>query len=60
MLDKMLDKLQINSMVPSAAKSMIQKLVTVYWDCVVEDGIKRPILGFEFDINTGKHTSVCC
>ena len=45
---------------PPAAKSMIKKLVMVFWDCSAEDGIKKPRLGFDFDINTDKHTPVCC
>ena len=39
---------------------MIQKLVTVYWNYFAKGGIKRPILGFEFAIDTGNHTPVCC
>ena len=45
---QMIYKLQINATAPLASKLMIQKLVTVYWDCFAEDGIKQPILGFEF------------
>ena len=56
----MLEKLQINAIDLLAAKSTIQKLGTVYWDCFAEDGIKRPILGIEFSINTGNHAPVCC
>ena len=62
-LDKdsiMLDKLKICTSAPAPAKALIKKLVSVYWDCFAEEGIKRPILGFEFAIDTGKHTPVCC
>ena len=55
-----LSKLQICKNAPESAKSVICKLVTMYWDCFAEDGIKRPILGFEFAIDTGNHTPVCC
>lgn len=56
----MLDSLKISENVPSVSKGMIRKLVTVYWDCFAEEGIKWPILGFEFGIDTGQHTPVCC
>ena len=55
-----LDSLKIYNGAPSTSRSTISKLVKIYWDCFVEEGIKRPILGFEFAIDTGKHTSVCC
>ena len=55
-----LDTLKIRASAPAPAQDMVRKLVTVYWDCFAEEGIKRPILGFEFAIDTGKHTPVCC
>ena len=44
---------------PLPANEMVTQLITVYWDCFADDGIKRPILGFEFAIDTGTATPVC-
>ena len=57
---KLLDSMKIRATAPESAKDMVRKLVTVYWDCFAEEGVKRPILGFQFAIDTGKHTPVCC
>ena len=40
--------------------SLVKQLVIAFWDCFDPDGIRRPILGFEFGIDTGNHTPVCC
>ena len=57
---RLLNNLKIRKSAPEPAKKMITDLIIAYWDCFVEEGIKRPILGFEFAIDTGKHTPVCC
>ena len=51
----LLDNLKIRDSAPKPAKKMITDLIIAYWDCFAEEGIKRPILGFEFAIDTGKH-----
>lgn len=56
----LLDKLKIRQTTPVPARASIRKLVTIYWDCFAEEGIKHPIIGFEFAIDNGKHTPVCC
>ena len=53
-------KLQICDKVPSSVREITGKLITMYWDCFADEGIKRPILGFEFAIDTGRHTPICC
>ena len=35
-------------------------MVTDYWDVICEDGFRRPIWGFSFHIDTGKHTTIFC
>jgi hypothetical protein len=47
----------------AASSEDIQAIVTIiqqYWDCFCNDGAKRTILGYEFAIDTGNHTPVCC
>ena len=56
----LLEKLKLRTSAPVPAQATTRNLVTVYWDYFAEEGIKRPILGFEFDIDTVKYTSVCC
>jgi len=56
----LLEKLKLCTSALAPVQVMIRKLVTMYWDCFAEMGIKRPILGFEFSIDTGKRMPVCC
>ena len=35
-------------------------MVTDYWDLFYEDGFRRPIRGFSFQIDIGGHSSICC
>ena len=35
-------------------------MVTEYWDLFCEYGFRRPIQGFSFQIDTGKHQPICC
>lgn len=47
---------------PSATNTItkrIKDIVIKYWDSFCTDGARRPILGYEFSINTGTHTPVC-
>ena len=37
----------------------IKRIIKKYWDSFCTDGARRPILGYEFSINTGTHTPVC-
>ena len=49
----LLGNLKIRESAPEPAKVMITELIIAYWYCFEEEGIKRPILGFEFAIDTG-------
>ena len=40
--------------------SRTAQLVMVYWDVFAKEGVVRPILGFEFAIDTGSARPVCC
>ena len=31
-----------------------------FWDVFAKDGLRQPMLGYEFCIDTGTHTPVCC
>ena len=41
-------------------KNVITGLIKKYWDCFCAKGCHRPIIGYEFTIDTGTHTPVCC
>ena len=49
----------IGDKVSASLKNKITKIVQKYWDSFCSDGARRPILGYEFAINTGSHTPVC-
>ncbi len=51
---------KIGKNVNSATRSRILKLVKSHWDSFCSRGARRPILGYEFTINTGNHTPLCC
>lgn len=40
-------------------KSRILDIIKKYWDSFCSEGARRPILGYEYAINTGSHTPVC-
>ena len=55
-----LDKnFKIGSSATDAVTKQIKNIVMKYWDSFCTDGARRPILGYEFSINTGSHTPVC-
>ena len=56
----LLDKLKIRMSTPASVQTMIRQLIKIYCDCFVEEGVKIPILGFEFVIDTDKYTYVYC
>ena len=49
----------IGNSVNDNVKSKIISIVKKYWDSFCSEGARRPILGYEFAINTGSHTPVC-
>ena len=55
-----LKQLRIEETESDAWKDLIQSIVKTFWDIFVAEGIRRPMLGVEFSIDTGNHTPVCC
>ena len=45
---------------PSELQYKVKEVVTEYWDVFCEDGFCRPIRGFSFQIDTGRHSPICC
>ena len=50
---------KIGTTVDAQVRERILGIVRTYWDCFCSDGARRPILGYEFAINTGTHSPVC-
>ena len=44
----------------ASVKSTIQTLIKEFWDVFTPAGLKNPMLGYEFCIDTGRHTPYCC
>ena len=45
---------------PNDLQSKVKEVVTDYWGDFCEDGFRRPIRGFSFQIDTGNHTPIYC
>ena len=58
--DKEYSTLKINSKLAGALIPTLHNILHQYWDCFAAEGIKRIILGYEFCIDTGDATPVCC
>ena len=54
------NRTQERASVDPTTKDSLISLVTTYWDCFCEEGARRPIIGYEFAINTGSSKPVCC
>ena len=55
-----LKALKIGEHVHADTRAYIKKLVLTFWDIFAKIGLKRTMHGFEYAIDTGKHTPVCC
>ena len=44
---------------PSDLQEKVKEVVTDYWDVFCEDGFRRPIRGFSFQIDTSNHPYIC-
>ena len=47
----------------NVSQEVKERLITIikkYWDCFCAEGARRPILGYEFGIDTGDAKPVCC
>ena len=52
--------LKFDDSVDSDMRSKVTDIIKEYWDCFIKEGAKRPILGYEFGIDTGGAKPVCC
>ena len=50
----------IGSSVNPTTTQQLQHIVQKYWDCFYADGVKFPVLHFEFTVDTGTSKPVCC
>ena len=41
-------------------KSEVKAFIKEYWDVFAEGGLRNPIRGFEFQVDTGDSKPVCC
>ena len=41
-------------------QNQISQLIQKYWDCFANEGAQRPIIGYEFAIDTGQSKPICC
>ena len=57
---KEFESVKVNRKGAGALLSTFQAIVRAYWDCFAPEGIRRVILGYEFAIDTGDATPVCC
>ena len=47
------DDLSFNDAIDKESKAEIVNIIKQYWDCFAKEGAVRPILGYEFGIDTG-------
>ena len=52
--------LRFDDSVDSKIRSEVTDIIKEYWDCFIKEGAKRPILGYEFGIDTGGAKPACC
>ncbi len=52
--------LKIGTAVDPKTRAAITDIITSHWDCFYSEGVKYPILYFEFAIDTGASPPVCC
>ena len=54
------DNFKIDKDIPPHIRKMVISLIMKYWDAFDEGGVSRPVLGYEFCIDTGVSPPVCC
>ena len=55
-----ISKLDIGNTPHIWTKDAVILMITLYWDVFDEEGVNRPILGYEYTIDTGSSGPVCC
>ena len=58
--EELLRNLKIGKSVDPATKDKIVHLVKQYWDAFCVKGCRRSVIGYQFAIDTGTSTPVCC
>lgn len=56
---ELVDNFKIGETVQNDIRNQILDIIKKYWDSFASEGARRPIIGYEFAINTGSHTPVC-
>jgi hypothetical protein len=51
---------RLGATVNCATRGKIEMMVQKYWDVFHEAGVRLPVLGFEFTVDTGGSQPVCC
>ncbi len=59
-MPQLLADLRIGPNVSQPIRDNIISVISEYWDCFAKEGVRRPIIGYEFAIDTGASTPVCC
>ena len=52
--------LRFDTTIDPLTRDSIVEIIKKYWDCFIKEGAQRPILGYEFGIDTGGAKPVCC
>ena len=54
------DTIKLDDNISKPVKKTILALIRQFWDVFSPEGLKNPMLGYEFSIETGTHTPYCC
>ena len=57
---ELLENLKVGSNVLPVYQDRVKAIIMRYWDCFCVKGARRPILDYEFSIDTGASPPVCC
>ena len=58
--EAILEGAKIGDGVSPSVKGSIKTLLRNFWDVFSQKGLKHPMIGFEFCLDTGSHTPYCC
>ena len=58
--DELKKDLKFDPSVDDITRKLIPEIIIEYWDSFAKEGAKRPILGYEFGIDTGGAKPMCC
>ena len=55
-----MENLKVGSNVLTVYQDKVKEIIMKFWDFFCVKGTRRPILDYEFSINTGASPPVCC